>query len=69
MPAYSCKLACGRWVVVTCHQEANQNFYIEKHLFSSMHWAREHAYRKNCGRWDGTVYAPGSKNLEPSQEL
>lgn len=71
-PAYSCKLPCGRYVVVTNHAEANQGFFVEKHVFSGVYHARVHAYKNNLGRWKGTVYTehdppPGFK-LKPGQE-
>ena len=43
-------------MVVTSHKESEQGFFTQKQTFSSVQYARAHAYKANLGRWKGTVY-------------
>ena len=57
VPAYSCKLALSeRWIVITSHQEAKQEFFSEVIDFDGGSKAREEAYQKNLGKWGRTGF-------------
>lgn len=57
MPAYTCLLKCGRWVVVTDERESQQDFYTQRVKYAEYWTARAAAYRKNYKQWGKTTYS------------
>lgn len=59
LPAYSCKLPCGRFIVVTSDEESKQDFFSECRKFEFVAHARYDAYRRNLPKWKDTVFPRG----------